>query len=250
MARDYVAAVVGLDAFNCPSCGAYAHQEWHRTEIREMPWESIAEPPTKLDEIGRIVANLHALTDREATTLTPVVPNVSFSKCGRCKELAIWLGSRLLWPDGGLAPPPNQDLPEDVRQYYNEANEIARASPRAAAMLVRLAIEALCRKLVPGKNRLDNAIRALVGKGLSKRTQKALDVVRVTGNNAAHLGQIDDGDDLPAAETLLRLVNLIAEEVISRTKEVDALYDAMPVGVRERIAKADGLDKVGETAKT
>ena len=250
MAGNYVAAVAGEDAFNCPSCGAYAHQKWHRTEIREMPWERITEPSTKLDAIEKLVVNLHALTDREATTLTSVVQGVSFSMCDRCKETAIWLGNSLLWPNGGLAPPPNKDLPEDVRQYYMEANEIARASPRAAAVLVRLAIEALCRKLVPGKSRLDDAIRALVHKGLSERTQKALDVVRVVGNKAAHPGQIDDRDDLPTAETLLRLVNLIAEEVISRTKAVDAMYDDLPVNVRERIAEADGSGDTGESAKT
>ena len=247
---DYVAAVAGEDAFNCPSCGAYAHQLWHRTEIREMPWERIAESSPLLDAFEKLAVRAHALSDRDATEWTSVVPGVSFSKCGRCKNSAIWLRNRLLWPNGGLAPPPNQDLPEDVRRYYMEANEIARASPRAAAVLVRLAIEALCETLVPGKRDLNAAIRALVDKGLSRRTQMALDVVRVTGNNAAHPRRIDDGDDLPTAESLLLLVNLIAEEVISRTRTVDAMYDGLPARVRERIAEADGSDDTGESAKT
>lgn len=248
MTRDYVAAVAGKDAFNCPSCGAYAHQKWHRTEIREMSWESIDESSPVLDALQQLTIGLRALTDQEAATWVSVVNGVSFSKCDRCKEPAIWLGGRLLWPSEGLAPPPNSDLPKDALQYYNEANAIARASPRAAAVLVRLAIEALCNTLVPEKRSLNAAIRALVDRGLSKRTQQALDVVRVVGNNAAHPGQIDLNDDLETVEALFRLANLIADEVISRTKEVDTMYDALPAGIRERIAKSDNPGDVGKDA--
>ena len=50
-----------------------------------------------------------------------------------------------------------------------------------------------------GKN-IDDDIGALVKRGLDARIQKALDVVRVVGNNAVHPGQIDlrDDNELPA----------------------------------------------------
>ena len=71
------------------------------------------------------------------------------------------------------------DMPESVKQLYNEAGLIYNKSPRAACALLRLAIERLCNELGEVDRDINNNIGALVKKGLSKDIQQALDVVRV-----------------------------------------------------------------------
>jgi acetyl/propionyl-CoA carboxylase alpha subunit len=69
--------------------------------------------------------------------------------------------------------------------------------------------------------------------------QKALDVVRVIGNNAVHPGQIDLRDDRRTAETLFGLVNLICEKMITEPKHVEAVYEKLPESARHAIEKRD-----------
>ncbi len=90
-----------------------------------------------------------------------------------------------------------------------------------------------------GKN-LNKDIEALVNEGLRIEVKKALDVVRVIGNNAVHPGRIDLTDDQPLASKLFGLVNWIAENQISQIKELDAMYEDLPDGAREAIRARDG----------
>jgi hypothetical protein len=66
--------------------------------------------------------------------------------------------------------------------------------------------------------------------------QQALDAVRVIGNEAVHPGELDLSDDVETASSLFGLVNIIAEEMISRKKRVQAVYDKIPA------SKRDGID--------
>lgn len=132
-------------------------------------------------------------------------------------------------------------MPDDIRRDHDEASTILDLSPRGSAALVRLAIQKLCKHLgQPGKN-INDDIRALVADGLDSRIQKALDVVRVVGNNAVHPGQIDLRDDRATAESLFRLLNLIVERMISEPKHVDEIYAALPEEARKAIEKRDGV---------
>jgi hypothetical protein len=72
--------------------------------------------------------------------------------------------------------------------------------------------------------------------------QKALDVVRVIGNNAVHPGQIDLKDDVETASHLFHLVNLITDVMVIQPRHVDALYEALPETARKAIEKRDGED--------
>jgi hypothetical protein len=89
-----------------------------------------------------------------------------------------------------------------------------------------------------GKN-LDDDIASLVSKGLDPRVQKALDVVRVIGNNSVHPGQIDLRDDRATAEKLFGLVNLIADIMITQPKHIDEMFQGLPEGARKAIEKRD-----------
>ncbi|RWM82678.1 MAG: DUF4145 domain-containing protein [Mesorhizobium sp.] len=144
-----------------------------------------------------------------------------------------------MYPQRGEAPPANPDLPEEIRRDYEEASTILDLSPRGAAALVRLCIQKLCKELgQPGKN-INDDIAALVKAGLDSRIQKALDAVRVIGNNAVHPGSIDLRDDRATAESLFRLLNLLAEKMISEPKHVDEVYAMLPDAAKAAIETRD-----------
>jgi hypothetical protein len=156
------------------------------------------------------------------------------SQCYTCKEISIWLADQLLYPATAYEVEPNSDLPPEVRADFEEAAKIVNLSPRGAAALLRLAIERICATLEPGKN-LHDAIGALVNKGLSVQIQQLLDTLRVIGNNAVRPGQISLTDDKETAVQLFRLVNLIAEQMISQPKHVKEIFDELPETERQKI---------------
>ena len=105
---------------------------------------------------------------------------------------------------------------------------------------MRLAIQKLCKELGrPGKD-INKDIKALVENGLNPLVQKALDAVRVIGNNAVHPGQIDLRDDRATAESLFGLINLITEKMISEPKRVNEVYASLPEGALKAIENRDG----------
>ena len=88
-----------------------------------------------------------------------------------------------------------------------ESRTILDLSPRGAAALLRLCIQKLCKQLgQPGKN-INDDIAALVKAGLDPKIQKALDIVRVIGNECVHPGTMDLRDDREIAAKLFVLVN-------------------------------------------
>jgi hypothetical protein len=89
-----------------------------------------------------------------------------------------------------------------------------------------------------GKN-IDDDIAELVKRGLDTRIQKALDIVRVVGNDAVYPGAIDLRDDKSTAVELFTLVNLIVETMIAQPKHIERMYDALPASKREAIEKRD-----------
>ena len=129
-------------------------------------------------------------------------------------------------------------MPSDVRAEYDEAARICAKSPRGAAALLRLAVQRLMPHVgQPGKN-INDDIAALVAAGLPVRIQQALDIVRVTGNNAVHPGQIDV-NDTSVAEKLFPLVNLIVDQLISTPARLDRLFNELPDGAKAAIERRD-----------
>jgi len=205
---DYVPPDRAKDAFNCPHCGAFAHQTGHIAAAGMASGYAKAE-------------------------------NLSFTRCGRCHRYAIWYLSSMVYPDLSTAPLPSNDMPEDVAADFNEARAILNASPRGAAALLRLAIQKLCKHLGETGTKLDADIGNLVKKGLSRKIQQALDAVRVIGNNAVHPGEIDLRDNVDIAMSLFQLVNMIVAVMITEPHQVEEIYSKLPEGARQAIAKRD-----------
>ena len=206
----YVPPLFKGDAFNCPYCHSYANQRW-------------GHPP-------RVVEN-SSYGD---------VDGFAIARCDRCKEFSIWIDRKLIYPPSLATPEPNEDLPVDIKMDFEEARQIAMQSPRGAAALLRLALQKICKHLGESGNNLNDDIASLVKKGLSPKIQRALDIVRVVGNNAVHPGQIDLRDDMDTANGLFELINLIAEVMISQPKHVETMYSSLVTEPqKEAIKKRD-----------
>jgi len=145
----------------------------------------------------------------------------------------------MIYPQASPAEPPNLDLPADIAEDYDEARRIVNESARGAAALLRLAIQKLCKHLgCPGKN-INDDIKSLVVSGLPTKVQEALDIVRVIGNESVHPGTIDLRDDRDTALQLFRLVNFIAQKMITEPREISELYGNLPADKRASIQKRD-----------
>ncbi|WP_353642928.1 DUF4145 domain-containing protein [Mesorhizobium sp. WSM2239] len=172
--------------------------------------------------------------------------NLSLSQCRECSQFAIWLHTRMLWRPTFEAPLPSEDMPELVRKDYLEAAEVFPHSAKAAAALLRLAIQHLCMELGEDGKNINEDIAVLVRKGLDPQVQKALDIVRVTGNNAVHPGTMSEDDVRATAEKLFNLVNIICEYMITRPKHIDELFVGLPPGALEQIKRRDGGRRQGK----
>jgi len=176
----------------------------------------------------------------------PTVADMEFLKkydlfrCESCAEYSIFRSGRLVYPENSDIPDPVDSLPNDVVREYNEAALVIDDSPRAAAALLRLALEKLVEHLDADGDTLNQKIGDLVGEGhVSPRIQKALDTVRVVGNESVHPGVMDMQDDYDTARALFKLINVISEETIGRDVMIDQLYEHLPENKRQGIENRD-----------
>ncbi|WP_341632073.1 DUF4145 domain-containing protein [Sphingomonas agri] len=256
--KHYVSPSIAETAFNCPHCGALTSQTWfnlHADRLDDKPlrligvdlqeemledFESEEEKREGRKLFERLSAGTPFLERRESSThVYWDFHNANVARCFHCDRVSVWLGNDLVWPATGDAPEANPDLSEDVRLDYDEAGRILSLSPRGAAALLRLAIQKLCKELGGNGKTIDEDIAELVRQGLDVRVQRALDIVRVIGNEAVHPGQVDLRDDRATAVKLFELVNIIADKMISQPRAIDALYEDLPESKRQAIERRD-----------
>lgn len=146
----------------------------------------------------------------------------------------------MIYPSTYLSPLPNSDMPIAVQSTFHEARSVASTSPRAAAALLRLSLQQLLRELGSSEKNLDDAVGYLVASGrLTAQIQKAMDSLRVIGNNAVHPGEIDLDENPDMVSPLFDLVNMIVDAMISEPRRVDELFSKLPEGAKQAIARRD-----------
>jgi hypothetical protein len=205
----YVSPEPKSDAYTCPHCGVLAQQ--HPIEVYTTRWSQSVDLQMQM----------------------------AARQCGHCAGYTVWHSGRQVFPDRGNAPLPNPDTPADVIALYEEAAGIMVKSPRAAAALLRLAVQKLCKALGEKGKDINDDIGNLVKQGLPIQVQQSLDAVRVIGNNAVHPGEINA--DNPAAVALLfGLLNVIVDRMITQPKKIQEIYGALPPKILDGISKRDG----------
>jgi Domain of unknown function (DUF4145) len=136
-------------------------------------------------------------------------------------------------------PNPSPDMPDDLVNDYEEAKNVFPYSPKASAALLRLVLQKLLRHLGQGGKNINDDIKALVKQGLPIRVQQALDSVRVIGNEAVHPGQINLNDNPEIAQALFKLINFIVDDMITRPREIQEIYNILPEEKRKQIEIRD-----------
>src|SRR5262245_61381197 len=102
---------------------------------------------------------------------------------------------------------PAADMPGDARTAFLKARAVFERSPQSPAALLWLSLQKLMPYLGKSHENLNEAIKSLGREGLNPKVQKALDTIRVVGNNAVHPGEITFGDTKETAAALFDLLN-------------------------------------------
>jgi len=169
---------------------------------------------------------------------------ISIAICQSCNNFSLWVNNKIVYPKNMPVEAPNEDLNDEIKSLYIEASRIFSDSPKGATALLRLALQKLLKQIGKEGNNINSDIKELVASGLSPKIQKALDLLRVVGNNAVHPGQINVDDNSEIALRLFKILNIIADELITKPKEIDGLYnDVLPDEIKAHIDQRDGRKK-------
>lgn len=156
----------------------------------------------------------------------------------------------MIYPLASVGEPPQDDMPEDMRELYVEAASVAVVSRRAGAALARTTVEKLLKQLdsdASTKAKLDARIER-VRPRVSASLGEMLDIVRVAGNGAVHVD--DNPDDIVALalsdeegpqllELFLATANQLVDELITRPRTTRGLWRQLPEGVRRKLRPDD-----------
>lgn len=253
-------------AFSCPYCGTLTSQYWYNTfgervdreppvpfivnesEVEQYKKEYESEDDEFRKKIIQFVTKIASgkiTVERETSRkwLDNRIINLYLARCYNCNELSIWVYDRLIYPTQKIDIEANADLPSDIASDFEEARELVNISPRAAAAILRLCIQKICKHLGQKGKNIDDDIGALVKKGLDPTIQKSLDIVRVIGNEAVHPGVLNIKDDRDIALSLFGIVNAVADQLISHPKKINALYEQLPDSKKNAISQRDKVIK-------
>jgi hypothetical protein len=217
-------------SFTCPHCGAHANQTWFQLNTRAGQTGARIDATREPYFAGSVSGNMNL----------QLLTNLNVTQCFSCKRFSAWVFDKIVWPATSSVVIPHEDMPADVKLDFLEAAAIIDVSPRGAAALLRLAVERLMPHLNANEKNINASIGLLVSRGLDPKIQKALDVLRVIGNEAVHPGQIDLRDDKSTALKLFDLANIIVQAMITTPKQISSMFDSLPKGALDGIQRRDG----------
>ena len=207
-------------AFNCPNCTVYSRHDWNNIYVDETKGTFI--PVVPMSTSNKII-------------------ELKVCRCENCGYISFWYNKRLSWPLNTGVESPLDEMPNDIKELYKEASSIVELSPKGSCAILRLALQKLCNRLAgqDEKKKIDGAIKILVERGLPETLQKAMDIVRIVGDEAVHPGEINIDDNKEMAIALFRLMNIIIEKIIVEPKEIDDFYNLMPENKLKGIENRD-----------
>ncbi|MBS4068685.1 DUF4145 domain-containing protein [Sulfurimonas sp. RIFOXYB12_FULL_35_9] len=238
-----------IDKFKCPHCHVIAKQEWYNLEhygniVNNIYQHTFLEYRNSIQvyEQEAIRKFIQKAQNDFPKIFSSVFPdNLDISQCHSCNNSSLWIDKNIVFPKTIPIEIVNEDLNDDIKDLYREASKIFMDSPKGATAILRLALQKLLIQIGKDGKNINNDIKELVSEGLSPKIQKALDLLRVIGNNAVHPGQIDLDDNRDAALKLFKILNMIADDMITKPREMESLYDdIIPDDTKKYINQRDG----------
>ena len=212
--------------FHCPYCGFLVHQTWRDTEpLRAVvSGPKFTEPFNEVDEFV----------------------NLGIAECSECSKISVWMNKKIIYPIVSFAPKPDSNMPDNVKEMYEEASLVSIYSPRAAAVLLRVATERLTVHLGEAKGKLNTRIRNLAKREhLDKRAIKGFDILRVIANEGgAHDGLMDltGAEGAKTVDDLFFAINYIVEKTMpdpAKNDAIDQMYNKLPENKRKGAEDSD-----------
>lgn len=212
------------DVFTCPFCDVTAKQEWYGNSHAERAYYGLSE--YTLQESLKLDASELIRVDGLDTWL--------FAKCANCEELSVWHNNEMVYPEHCPVDEPNLDMPEAVENKYREAAKVVSLSPVSAAALLRLALQLLLADILESESTGDiyRDIDTLKKRQLDSSLIKALDIIRITGNESVHPGTIDLNESKEDALYLFDLLNMICDQCYTQPKRMQEMYEKLPESKR------------------
>jgi len=233
--------------FKCPHCNILSQQNWTNSSqfsdiTKKVYRHHFLESRIRIQDYEQgVIEKFLTLMDKQLpNSINNYFPKeVSIANCQACNNFSIWVNETIVYPKQIPIEKANIDMNEDIQNLYEEASLIFLDSPKGATALLRLALQKLLEQLGKTGN-INNSIKELVKEGLNPKMQQALDIVRVVGNNAVHPGEINLDDNQEIALSLFKIINMIADDLITKPKEMDELYnDIIPEQTRTHIQTRD-----------
>lgn len=226
----FVAPELLLDVFTCPYCDVTAKQAWcGNTTARRAFQRDESEESS-------------AIGFSSSGALVPEVRNWLFSICENCGNVAVWHEDEMVHPFSCPVGDPNPDMPEDVKAKYLEASEVVASSPASAAALLRLGLQVLLREILQDESsgNIYKDIVKLKERPIDSSLVKALDIIRIAGNESVHPGTLDLSESRDDALYLFELLNMVCDQFFTQPNRLKEMYEKMPAS--RRLVKEPGED--------
>lgn len=245
---NYQAPEFQKKSFYCPHCGHLATQDWS-DDIAFLEGLFQYQEQLFFDyRTNRSVTEHHQeairifLQNIKPQFLTYSSRPYFLATCGGCEQFSVWIDEKIVHPLTSSAPLPVENMPENVKEIFEEARQVQPFSPRAAAALLRVALEELTKHLGEATGSLNTRIGNLKKQGLPEKVIKGLDIVRIVANEGgAHAGQIDlkGKDNQETVNDLFSLINLIIERTISDNDRIESFHNQLPQDKKDGINNRD-----------
>ncbi|OZG27700.1 hypothetical protein BH683_017670 [Williamsia sp. 1138] len=170
------------------------------------------------------------LSDHQSVTARGSVLTHTILECPDCGRLTMLQTAKphqarativRVIPDADDMKMDVKHLPEDVRNYYNDARRVLDAGvPDAAAVQLRRTLEAAAARFEVRERVLQRSIEKLIEQGLvTKQFGEAMHRIRAVGNMGAHAG--DERVDEETAEQALNFTTQLLRNLFEVPGELE-----------------------------
>lgn len=219
----YITPKYLIDVFTCPYCDVTAKQKWYGRDSEVSA--HLVSVPGRENRVLRFAGEV--ISDAAFTKWL-------FSKCEHCGQITVWHNDEIVHPFTCPVNEPNADMPTCVKDRYVEASRVMALSPASAAALLRLALQLLLKEVLQEESsgNIFEDIMKLKNRPIDSSLVKALDIIRISGNESVHPGTLNLDENEDDALYLFDLLNMICDQFFTQPRKMQEMYEKMPESKR------------------